>query len=208
MATKWIAVTGLDGSGKTTLVDNLQKFFEEKGLRVKRSRSPHDVYLTKELLNVSHDAYTDRMIFVLDNRILGTRIEEWEKSGEYDIILTQRCFFDSFVHGAVQGFSYEEIERLNRTVDLPRVDYMIHLCADAEVAYARIQADPDADKFEYPAYIRVQERETRRAFVELEKKNSGLVAFHACKNSFIDTTDLTTAETFELAKKRLAGMNF
>ena len=206
--TKWIAVTGLDGSGKTTLVDNLQKFFEEQGLRVKRSRSPHDMYLTKELLNVSHDAYTDRMIFVLDNRILGTRIEEWEKSGEYDIILTQRCFFDSFVHGAVQGFTYAEIERLNRVVDLPKVDYMIHLCADAGVAYARIQDDPDADKFEYPAYIRVQENETRRGYIELEKKNLDLIAFHTCKNFFIDTTDLTTEETFELVKKRMASVNF
>lgn len=40
MTTRWIAVTGLDGSGKTTLVDNLVKFLESKGFKVYRDRFP------------------------------------------------------------------------------------------------------------------------------------------------------------------------
>ena len=125
--TPWIVVTGLDGSGKTTLVDNLEKFLTEKGFRVKRTRSPHDRYLVGDLLNISGDGepmkdrYTDRLIFALDNRILGTRIRHWQNSGEYDIILSQRGFFDSFVHGAVQGYTYEQIATLNQIEDLPKV---------------------------------------------------------------------------------------
>ena len=94
---KWIVVTGLDGSGKTTLVDNLVTWFQEKGYKVMRDRFPHDRYLVKDLLNKSHDRYTDRLLFALDNRLFGTELQERIDSGEYDVIITQRGFLDSFV---------------------------------------------------------------------------------------------------------------
>lgn len=207
----WIVVTGLDGSGKTTLVGDLEKWFtQEKGLRVMRTRSPHDRYLVKDLLNVSGDGqpmkdpYTDRLIFALDNRILGTRIRNWEVSGQYDLILSQRGFFDSFVHGAVQGYTYSQIAELNRIEELPRCTLMIHLVAEADTAYARICEDEDADKFETPGYIRKQEIETRRGYRELKAgDNPDLSAFEGCKHIYVDTTMFTTDETFNFVLKRL-----
>lgn len=208
--TPWIVVTGLDGSGKTTLVDMLENHLKEKNLKVMRTRSPHDKYLVETLLNVSGDGepmkdrYTDRLIFALDNRILGTRIRQWDNSGEYDVILSQRGFFDSFVHGAVQGYGYSQIAELNQVDDLPKCSVMIHLCADSNIAYRRIKDDPDADKFETPAYMRRQEEETRRGYYELlDGQNADLSAFCDIKNFFIDTTELSHQETFELALKRL-----
>lgn len=207
----WIVVTGLDGSGKTTLVDNLEKFLKEKNVRVKRTRSPHDRYLVEDLLNISGDGepmkdrYTDRLIFALDNRILGTKIRNWMSSDENDIIVSQRGWFDSFVHGAVQGYGYAQIADLNQVEDLPRCTVMIHLCADSNIAYQRIKDDPDADKFETPSYMRKQEEETRRGFRELkDNSNPDLSAFDGIKNFFIDTTELSTEETFNIALKRLA----
>lgn len=204
----WIAVSGLDGSGKTTLVDNLEKYFTGTcGMRVKRDRLPHDPYLVKELLNVSDDKYTDRLLFALDNRIFAARYRKWSHH-EFDVLLTQRCNLDSFVHGAVQGFSYAEIGRLNGIADLPRCDVIIHLVAEAATAYKRICDDPDADKFEYPEYIRVQEQETRRAYYEVRSgANPDLVAFKNAIHIYVDTTELTTDETFELVLKRLKENN-
>lgn len=209
--TPWIVITGLDGSGKTGLVDRLEQYFsEELKLRVKRTRSPHDKYLIHDLLNVSGDGepmkdrYTDRLIFALDNRILGTRISHWQHSGEFDIILSQRGFFDSFVHGAVQGYTYEQIATLNQIEDLPKCQLMIHLCADSNIAYNRIKDDPDADKFETSSYMRRQEEETRRGYRELtQDQNPDLSAFLGIQNFFIDTTELSPDETFSLAKRRL-----
>lgn len=201
----WISVTGLDGSGKTTLVDNLQKWLSEKEKTVYRSRLPHDEYLVKTLLNESKDKYTDRLLFALDNRIFGTKLSAIRD--DYDFILTQRCFLDSFVHGAVQGFSYDWIEELNNTSELPRTDILIHLVAEASVAYQRICNDPDADKFEYPEYIGVQERETRRAYSNVLKGGDpALDSFKKCKNIYIDTTQMTTDEVFEVATKKLSAI--
>lgn len=208
--TPWIVVTGLDGSGKTSLLDNLEKLFSKSGLRVKRFRSPHDKYLIQELLNVSGDGepmkdrYTDRLIFALDNRILGTRINHWDDSQDYDVLISQRGFFDSFVHGAVQGYSYHEIATMNQIEDLPKCTVMIHLCADSTVAYNRIKDDVDADKFETPAYMRRQEEETRRGFrVLTQEENADLSAFEGIKNFFIDTTELTSDEVFKFTWTRL-----
>ena len=201
----WVVVTGLDGSGKTTLVDNLKEWFIQNGKKVYRDRFPHDRYLVKELLNKSKDSYTDRLLFALDNRVFGTELHEIINSGDYDIVVTQRGFLDSFVHGAVQGYAYSLIEQLNHVSDLPKCDIMIHMVAEARIAYARIKGDPDADKFEYPDYIRVQEIETRRAYSEVtSESNPDLEAFRGCINFYVDTTQMTTEEVFELIKAKLS----
>lgn len=206
--TTWIVVSGLDGSGKTTLVGNLQAWLTEKGFSVKRDRFPHDVYLNKTLLDKSKDAYTDRLLFALDNRIFGTEIREMIEHHDYDFIITQRGFLDSFVHGAVQGFSYSWIAELNHMEDLPKADIMFHMVAEAKVAYSRICNDPDADKFEYPAYIGKQERETRRAYAEIKSgSNPDLVHFSKTKNFYIDSTEMTMEEVFGLAKAKLESLN-
>lgn len=203
--TKWIVVTGLDGSGKTSLVSNLTSWLsEEKKLKVKRDRFPHDRYLVKDLLDKSKDRYTDRLLFALDNRLFGTELAEIIESGKYDVIVTQRGFLDSFVHGAVQGFSYSWIGELNQIADLPKCDIMIHMVCEARTAYSRICNDPDADKFEYPAYIDKQERETRRAYAEvISETNPDLEHFKNCQNLYIDTTQMSIDEVFDFVKKKL-----
>ena len=203
--TKWIVVTGLDGSGKTSLVSNLTSWLsEEKKLKVKRDRFPHDRYLVKDLLDKSKDRYTDRLLFALDNRLFGTELAEIIESGKYDVIVTQRGFLDSFVHGAVQGFSYSWIGELNQIADLPKCDIMIHMVCEARTAYSRICNDPDADKFEYPAYIDKQERETRRAYAEvISETNPDLEHFNDCQNLYIDTTQMSIDEVFDFVKKKL-----
>lgn len=203
--TKWIVVTGLDGSGKTSLVSNLTSWLvEEKQLKVKRDRFQHDRYLVKDLLNKSKDRYTDRLLFALDNRLFGTELSEIIEAGKYDVIITQRGFLDSFVHGAVQGFSYSWIGELNQIADLPKCDLMIHMVCEARTAYSRICDDPDADKFEYPAYIDKQERETRKAYAEvMSGTNPDLEHFKCSKNLYIDTTQMSIDEVFDLAKKKL-----
>lgn len=203
---KWIVVSGLDGSGKTTLVDNLERWMKENGKRVKRSRLPYDEYLVKTLLNVSNDPYTDRMLFALDNRIFAEHFRKWQDSQDYDIILTQRGFLDSFVHGAVQGYSYSWVADLNQIQTLPKCDVIIHMVAEAETAYCRIKDDPDADKFEYLTYIRRQETETRKAYRELKKGNADLEHFENAINVYVDTTQMTTEEVFEFIKKYLMDL--
>ena len=147
----YIAITGLDGTGKTTLQRNLIGYMKERKKNVIGIHSPYDKYLLG-LLDVSGggsihgDIHTDRMIFALDNRILSTYIKNWKKQN--DVIIAQRCPLDSLVHANVVNYSLEELQDLNRFEELEMPDIMIHLNADPQTAYDRIKNDPEADKFE------------------------------------------------------------
>lgn len=200
----WICVTGLDGTGKTTLKRNLVGHFKMQNLQVKDFKFPYDKHLLDLLNNTVGDGmpwqdnYSDQILFALDNRILGTvHIRDWRKAS--DVLVSQRGYIDSFVHGECRGFSYEESDKLMRTYELERCDVMIHLNADPQVAFERIKDDPDADKFETIEYVKKQAEATRRAYEELQKANPALSAFKGIPNVYIDTTNLTTDETFQIA---------
>jgi len=201
----WIVVTGLDGSGKTNLVQSLEEHYKALGLKVKTAHLPYSTHLQREVLPKLKHRYSDRLMFALDNHYFASDLETWLY--QYDIIISQRGFLDSFVHGAVQGYSYEFIANLNDIEMLPKADVMIHLVADAATAYDRIKDDPDADKFEYPAYIKKQETETRRGYYELTAEhNKHLFAFKDAKNILIDTTNISMEETFDRSLSFLDGI--
>lgn len=204
----WIVITGLDGTGKTTLKQNLVGHFRKKNLRVKDFKFPYDKHLLCLLNNVVGDGrpwqdnYTDQMLFTLDNRVVGTTlVRDWRKSN--DVLVSQRGYIDSFVHGRCRGFSYAEVDQLMRTNELERCDVMIHLNAQPDVAFDRIKEDPDADKYEIPEYIRKQATETTNAYKALLEGNSDMAAFKNIPNIFIDTTQLTTYETYQRALEEL-----
>lgn len=201
----WIVITGLDGSGKTHLVNNLANYYRCMGFRVETAHLPYDKYLQTKLLPKLNSSYADRLLFALDNWAFS---EDLKRMSDVDIIISQRGWLDSFVHGAVKDFTYSFIASLNRVDELPEADVMIHLCASADVAYQRIKNDPDADKFEYPSYIRKQEMATRQVFQDIMQKNPDLTAFLKSKNCFIDTTNKTIGKTFEIARDFLNSINW
>lgn len=170
--------------------------------------SPHDKYLLS-LLDVSGggsihgDIHTDRMIFALDNRILSTRIKAWKE--EYDVIIAQRCPLDSLVHANVVNYSLAELQDLNRFEELEMPDIMIHMNADPQIAYNRIKNDPEADKYETLEYIQKQAESTKWGYEETIKgTNKYFLSFQKCHNIYVDTSNLSTDETFEVVLKKLA----
>jgi len=195
--TPWIVVTGLDGSGKSTLVTDLAAHYG-----VRHFRLPFWPFV-KELMAVSGggsqfgDPYTDRLLHVVDSRLADGQIRTWRDAGE--TLVSQRGWLDHFVFGACQGWSYEQMCALLRPEDLSTASVYIHLHADPEIAYARIADDQDGDKFETLDFMRVQARETVRCWEAVRLGVDAFASFQGAAHLLLDTSELTTVQTFTRA---------
>ena len=95
MESKWIVVTGLDGSGKTTFKNRLVGDLKSNGHKTQNFKSPYDKHLLG-LLDISGDGmpwkdnYSDQLIFMLDNRMLSYYVRDWRQNYEY--LISQRGF--------------------------------------------------------------------------------------------------------------------
>lgn len=208
---KWIVVTGLDGSGKTTFKNRLVGYLKSKGHKTQNFKSPYDKHLLG-LLDVSgeglpwKDNYSDQLIFMLDNRMLSYYVRDWKEKHEY--LVSQRGFIDSFVHGVCRGFSYQETDQMMRTSELEKCDVMIHFNCDPRVAFQRICEDPEADKFETLEYIKMQAKSTKDVYDALVAGTEpAFDAFKGCTNIYVDTTHLSMDGTFKYLINKLRELN-
>jgi thymidylate kinase len=201
-----IVVTGQDGAGKTTLVSDLVSFFNDK--RVTKLHLPISDF-THEALNISGngmpmaDVHTDRLIFALDNRLANYRIKELQR--DYDVIILQRGWMDSFIHGAVQGYEYADIESLTRVDQLISPTCSIYLNCAPDVAYERIEKDINKDKFETKQYMKDQFKETKKFYNALSTEASLAKIFKEPK-TYIDTTYIEPSDTFIQARQFVEGL--
>ncbi|BBZ46474.1 dTMP kinase [Mycobacterium parmense] len=199
----WITITGLDGSGKTTLLQTLAEALGGFSFRL-----PYHSFV-RQYLDMSGDGsafgdvHTDRLLFAADARLTDTLIRQWRR--QYPLVLSQRGWMDNFIFGAVQGVSYEQADSLLRPAELQRPSAIIYLTADPDVAYRRIAADENGDKYETPEFIAEQHRQTARFYDCVEAGLPILAPFAGIPATLIDTTAKTTAATYERAREFLAG---
>lgn len=161
----------MDGAGKTTLIQNLMKYFAP--LRTEHVHLPYSTFVNSALTVSGQgtplgDPWTDRLIFALDNRLTAYQIRSLEAAGSTDVLIMQRGWMDSYIYGATQGIDYDTITNLVRPADLPKATCGVYLNCDPRIAYERIKHDKKADKFETLLFMQAQYQETKRFYKALE----------------------------------------
>lgn len=196
---KWYVVTGLDGSGKSTLISSLAHRTQSNTFTF---RIPYFDFV-QDLLKVSGegtqfgDVHSDRLIFATDARLVNKLIKDWKQ--KYDLLISQRAWMDNYVFGKVQGVSDEETHIMLKQHELEKPDAIIWLTADPEVAYNRIKDDPNKDKYETIEFMQKQAQATKECYEKIEKEEDFVSFFSGIPNILIDTTSLTQEETLDEA---------
>jgi thymidylate kinase len=190
----WVVVTGLDGSGKTTLVRQL---VEQYGGH--RFRLPYHDFVLPALRRSGAgtpfgDVHTDRLVLAADARLTNYLIREWR--GRYRLLVSQRGWMDNYIFGAVQGVSYRQTDAQLRTSELERPSAIVYLIAAPEVAFERIRNDPARDKYETLDFIRSQYRETLRFYHAVRDGHHALVPFAGIPALLVNTSRWTTESVF------------
>jgi len=143
--TKYICITGQDGSGKTNLRDGLAEYFSERGKMVITAKSPCDKYLVHLLNNAIsqngyEDWYTEQMLFSFADGLLSNYMIQLR--GYCDFFICQRGPIDQYAHGITRSRkTYSEIYEIQRPERLARFNMYIHLNCDADVAWERIREE-------------------------------------------------------------------
>lgn len=202
--TKFISITGQDGSGKTTLRDNLAEYFAKKGKVVVTAKSPCDKH-TVDLLNHAisqngyEDWYTEQLLFSFMDGVLSNYM--MQLNGKCDYFICQRGPIDQYAHGVTRsGKEYNEIHSIQRPERLEKFDVYIHLNCEAKTAWERIKEDEGKDRYEYFEYFEKQVPNTKILYDNIVNGNfSELEFLRSSKHYYIDTTAYTTDQVMERA---------
>jgi len=167
-----VVVEGMDGAGKSTLVDNLVPALREKGLPASQTREPtRDGKFGRLLCESRDERYSpleEYWLFMLDRaeharRVIRPALERGE------VIVTDRYYHSTIVYQALrmpaQGGIYGLRQRIwfEATQICPVPDLLLVMDLAPEVAYERIQAGRKADSFETPDQL----AQYRQAYLDL-----------------------------------------
>ena len=206
--TKFISVMGQDGSGKTSLRDNLAKYYSNKGFTVITSKSPCDKYLVNLLNNAIsqngyEDSYTEQMLFSFCDGLLSNYMIQL--NGHCDYFICQRGPADQYDHGITRsGYTYKQIHDIQRPERLAKFDVYFHMNCKAEVAWERIREDEGKDRYEYPEYFARQVQNTKALYDNIVNGVDESIDFmRDAKHFYIDSTEMTIQDVFEFALRKL-----
>jgi dTMP kinase len=136
----FIALEGIDGSGKGTHTKKLNKWIKEKG---------HETFLTREptggaigqllrefLKNGELDPRAEALLFAAD-RVEHVK-EITQKLAEGQVVISERYFYSSIAYQGASGVSIKWLMELNRFAPIP--DLVLFLDVTPEVGLERISS--------------------------------------------------------------------
>jgi len=100
---RFITFEGIDGSGKTTVIEKIASSLRRKGYTVKITREPTDSWVGKcvqQCIATHTDPTVTAFTFISDRIIHGKEISTWKET--YDIILCDRYAESTYAYQGAQ----------------------------------------------------------------------------------------------------------
>ncbi|MCK5234113.1 MAG: dTMP kinase, partial [Candidatus Aenigmarchaeota archaeon] len=132
MASKYIAIEGMDGSGKTTQAKMLTEFLKKQGFSVlsvtEPSKSALGKMISEKLIKKKYSPEAVALAFSCDRMIHFDEIIR-PASEKYDYIITDRSYISSMAYQPLQGLRFEWVRELNRYVMKPDLIFLLDIPA-------------------------------------------------------------------------------
>ncbi|MBV1767435.1 MAG: dTMP kinase, partial [Methanobacterium sp.] len=164
----YICLEGIDGSGKSTQIELLEKWLKQTGHTVEKvvepTSSPVGI-LIREMLQEpnatdSHFQKVLGLLFAADRMLLMDKIQQEENKNK--IIIADRCFYSSMVYQSPASW----INEINHYIRKP--DLVLLLDIEVDTAVSRCQSH---DQFEKKSFL----EEVRAKYLEIAKKHDFFV---------------------------------
>lgn len=150
----YICLEGIDGSGKSTQIELLNKWLIDIGRKPYKISEPTDsevgVLIRKMLKNQNatdnNFQRTLALLFTADRMLLMKKIQNEEAMGK--IVISDRCFYSSIVYQNDTNWLYQ----LNKHIRIPDVTILLDLNVDT--ALKRIKGEDQFENKDFLTQIR------------------------------------------------------
>jgi len=133
---KYIAIEGIDGSGKTLISQLLSDSLKIRSFEVLQVREPYTKEIKKLLTeNPNINPIVEAYLFATDRLILHSKIIAQEL-GKKDYIITDRSYIASLTYQVVRGAPEEIVYSINMFAIKPDIVYLLDV--PVEVALKRL----------------------------------------------------------------------
>ena len=177
MVSKYVAIEGMDGSGKTTQAKMLAEFLKKQGFRVlsvtEPSKSALGKMISEKLIKEKYSPEAIALSFACDRMI---HFDETIRParGKYDYIITGRSYIASLAYQPLQGLRFEWVKELNRFVMKPDLIFLLDIPVEVFLE-RRGKTDVIFEKKEF-------QKKLRHSYLELhEKLNEDFIVIDGTK---------------------------
>jgi dTMP kinase len=143
---KLVAIEGIDGAGKTRLVQHLAPHLETKGLQVKivnRYMVSELTELWHQLVNANAIDQSGAAILAAADYSVGLKRYILPALTTNKIVLSDRYFYSHIVYFASRGVSLEELQKIFYGALVPDLIFYIDISAETALDRLRTKMKPD-----------------------------------------------------------------
>ena len=191
-----ITFCGLDGSGKTTMIDRVIKYLDEKGYVTYLTKQPTSFVRQSEIFRTymdkaDHSAFDYRSLSLLaasdriqhSNRIIMPELEKGK------IVVSDRYFYSCLANLRARGYAgdtwiYDVVK------SIPRPDIAFFIDIDVKTAISRVRARPkEKDRL----IDEIFQEKLRYEYLDIADMNDGIVV----------SSDVSEDETFHAIQTKI-----
>ncbi len=175
---KLITFCGLDGCGKTTQINKLTAYLEEKGYSVFLTKQPTDFVRKSEIFRTYMDTprhtdfdYRALSLLCASDRVQHSNRVISEKLKEGKIVISDRYFYSCLANLIARGFEHDTwIYEIAKSI--PNPDIAFFLDVDVDTAIKRVRSrEEEKDRFiDVPLQHRLQKQ-----YLKIAEENNGRV---------------------------------